>query len=116
MLVKSESIGNFTINFYAEPEYMSLTDYCDDTDDTEEQIEETLQKIERGELVYFCAKVTAVLCGIELASEYLGTCLYETYEQFCELDSEEYSYMKQTVMDKARTQINDLIVLSEMEL
>jgi len=114
MLIKTETVGHFEINFYAEPEYESLSELF--PDDTEEEIAEMEKNIENCKLVYFCAKVTASLCGIELASDYLGGCVYDSYEQFTELDGDHYSDRKDTVLRNARTTINDLVVMSEMEM
>ena len=41
-----------------------------------------IQRIERGELVYFVARVRVLLDGRELASDYLGGCCYESAGSF----------------------------------
>lgn len=50
--------------------------------DSEEDHNDVCNKIESGEFVLFCAKVTAEKAGIELASDYLGSCVYDSEEQF----------------------------------
>jgi hypothetical protein len=63
----------FTLELAAEPET--------DTPDWRGAEWDT-QRIERGELVYFCACVRVLLDGRELASDYLGGCCYETPQGF----------------------------------
>lgn len=64
----------FTLELAAEPE----------TDDTFDWVgaEEYIPRIERGELVYFVARVRVLLDGRELASDYLGGCCYESAGSF----------------------------------
>ena len=113
MFIKEEKIGNFVIKCYAEPEYESLESML--PDDTEEQITEMYKQIDRGEIVYFTAKVVCELNGVELATDYLCGCIYESYEEFYDADGDYYSDMKSTVLNDARTAIKNLIVLSEMQ-
>jgi hypothetical protein len=58
----------------------------DDLEDfeNEEQRREHLRKIDLGLITWFCAKVTASRNGIDLASDYLGGCCYDSYEDFAE--------------------------------
>ena len=37
---------------------------------------------EQGDLMYFCAQVVASKCGVDLSSDYLGTCLYADPQDF----------------------------------
>jgi hypothetical protein len=63
----------FTLELAAEPE--------NDTPDWF-GAEKDIQRIERGELVYFIARVRVLLDGRELASDYLGGCCYESAGSF----------------------------------
>ena len=51
---------------------------------------ETNDKIDRGDLVCFVAKVSAWKAGICLGEDYLGGCIYEDYEDFYENENEDY--------------------------
>lgn len=96
-LEHSEQYQGFTIKFYSEFEH---THPRDSFDDTEWDIDELCQKIDAGHYVWFTAKVTASKNGIELASDYLGCCLYESVMEFV-TDNDYYSDMKQTVVNEA---------------
>ena len=63
----------FTLELAAEPE-TDMPDWCG--------AEWDIQRIERGELVYFVARVRVLLDGRELASDYLGGCCYESAGSF----------------------------------
>lgn len=68
-----------------EVRFEALEEYEDFRDTMDESLwEETSEKLESGEWVIFCAKVSVVLksSGEELASTYLGSCIYEDYESF----------------------------------
>lgn len=43
---------------------------------------EVAQKIEDGDYVAFCARVRVFFGGREIASDYLGACIYEDYSAF----------------------------------
>lgn len=101
MHIHSEKIVGFDIDFYALQEYDSPKDHFDDW-------VEVCDKIESGEYVWFCAKVTASKNGIVLASEYLGCCCYDSYQQFI-LDSDYYADMIVNVVSNATSAISNLI-------
>lgn len=63
----------FTLELAAEPE-TDTPDWCG--------AEWDIQRIERGELVYFVARVRVLLDGRELASDYLGGCCAESTGSF----------------------------------
>lgn len=44
--------------------------------------EQDIEKIDRGELAYFIARVRVLLDGREIATDYLGGCCYNTVEEF----------------------------------
>jgi len=42
----------------------------------------TQQDIENGSLILFCARVRCFFRGLEVASDYLGNCIYKSLEDF----------------------------------
>lgn len=81
MLIDTRTIGPFTVKTYALPEDVSPKGMFSD-----DEIEFILSGIESGNLLWFCAKVTAEFEDIELASEYLGGCCYTSCADFVESD------------------------------
>lgn len=77
MLIDTRKAGTFTIKTYALPEYQSPRDCYDNS-----LIDEVMAGIESGRLEWFAVKVSAEWEGLELASDYLGGCCYESFEQF----------------------------------
>jgi len=100
-LVHTETQEGFAINLYVLPEYDSPF-WLDD----EEEQAELMDKIERGILVYFCAKVTASKAGVELGTDYLGSCCYESLKQF--IADDYYVEMKSTAISEANAKIQEL--------
>jgi hypothetical protein len=82
-LIHSETRDGFDIAFYALPEDIDPRDCFDDAIEAEY---DTFGKIERGELAWFCAKVTASRDGVELGCDYLGACCYESCAAFVSED------------------------------
>jgi hypothetical protein len=74
-----EAVGGFNITFEALAEHTKLEETFDSSVDN---IEQLYSDIESGKYVYFCARVSASKHGIELGADYLGCCLYESFEQF----------------------------------
>jgi len=75
-----EKYKGFNIYFESLPEETAISELL--PDDTEEQRQEVIRNNE-----IFVAKVTAEFNGFELASDYLGGCIYESEEelqQICE--------------------------------
>ena len=103
-LIHEEEAGGFTIRFYAMPEDSHPRDSFDDTC---HDIDEICRKIDNGTYVWFVAKVTASKNGIELASDYLGACLYESCQQFV-ADKDYYADMKERVIEEAKQTIHIL--------
>jgi hypothetical protein len=64
----------FTIVATAETEY--------DPDLSWDETGEVTEKIEAGEWELFCAKVADVLDGREIATDYLGNCVYVSADDF----------------------------------
>ena len=76
--VDERTIDGFDIVLSVTPE-----SYEPDWDfETEDERMEVCSRINNGSLLWFCAKVTASKNGIELASDYLGGCCYESIEEF----------------------------------
>ena len=100
--IKVQTTEGFNIFFEAREEYSSLKELL--PDDTEEQHEETYRNNE-----IFIAKVTAERHGIELASDYLGGCIYETEEDFyVKYKGDYFADMANTVVKEANEMIENL--------
>lgn len=98
----------------------------DDLDLSFDATGEVLEKLESGEYVAFCARARIFLAGSELASDYLGGCIYRSLEEFanhreCGKQNREYaakgdngrcgsyfSDMVHTVITEARKEIKRL--------
>ncbi len=72
-----ETKSGYSIRFEALPEYEPDHSFCSGI-----YLEDLLHRIATGQLVQFCAKVSAHREGIELAAAYLGNCIYESVEEF----------------------------------
>ena len=60
--------------------------------------------------VVFCAKVSAELCGIELGVDYLGGCIYESYEDFYTKYRDDYfADMVDNVVKEAKIEVPKII-------
>jgi hypothetical protein len=101
----SEKVQGFDIDFSITYDETHPRDLFDDSI---EDINELCDKIDRGVLTWFIAKVTASKNGIVLSDDYLGGCLYENAMDFV-TDDYYYSDMKQTVIDEAKKAIQSLI-------
>lgn len=97
-------VDGFDITLSALVEYMSPSDAFDDTP---EQLAEMMNKIDRGVWFWFCAKVTASKEGIEIGSDYLGCCLYDSLEHFAENDGY-YQDMVDCAITEAKETIKKL--------
>lgn len=106
-----EKIDNISI--YFEPLLEDVSPY--DKFETEDA-KKTIEEIESGKWVYFIAKVTAKIDGekddpynLELATDYLGGCVYESYEDFYTIYKDEcYSDMRDTVLEEAKKELKNL--------
>lgn len=54
----------------------------DDLDLSWDENGETLKGLQNGSLVAFCARARVLFRGLELASDYLGNCVYKSLEDF----------------------------------
>lgn len=76
-----------------------------DLDISYDETSETQDKLDSGQWVAFCASARVIhkATGIELASDYLGNCIYSSYREFryggCCSD------MVHTVCDEARKEL-----------
>jgi len=108
--VHHEKCGQFDIYFSWTYENDSLRDhYPDDSDD---QIKEIATKINRGEMTWFVAKVEAHKCGIELAYEIIGGCLYADPLDFVK-DNDYYADLKENVIEEASVKLVELFTYKE---
>lgn len=79
--VHTEQRGKWAITLAFAPED---TDPRDSFDEAIEAEFDTFGKIERGELLWFVARVEASIDGVVLGTEYLGACCYENAAAFYE--------------------------------
>ena len=75
--------------------------------ESEEDRQYTLDRLERGDLVYFVARVQALKNGIVLGTAYLGGCCYESHMQFVH-SSDYYADMVQSAVTEARETLTKL--------
>ena len=75
--------------------------------DTEEDKQDLLRRINNGDLVWFVARVQAFKNGIELGTDYLGGCCYNSYMQFVE-ENGYYADMVESAISEARETIAKL--------
>ena len=101
--VHEENFEGFTIRFYPLNEDMHPRDSFDDSCC---DIADICDKIDRGVYQWFCAKVTASKAGVELADDYLGGCLYETWRDF--LNDGYCEDMRATVVALAKDKLAEL--------
>jgi hypothetical protein len=101
--IKTEDTQGFHIVFSVRPEDIhpraSFDDSCHD-------IEDICNKIDNGTYVWFIARVEAYRHGVLLATDYLGGCLYENYQDF--LSDGYYEDMVSNVIAEATQTIEKL--------
>ena len=100
--IHTEDRDGFKIDFYAVEDFTDASEMYED-----DEAAEIMAQLEAGDLVQFTAKVTASKNGIELASDYLGSCFYKTEKDFVNNDWY-YGDMVQTVIAEAKQAIIDL--------
>jgi len=105
MLIKQQTIQGFLISFYALPADDNIFDSFSEYEDAKE----TQDKINSGEYVHFLAKITASKNGIELADYYLGSCIYNTFEEFWNIKEDYCSDMIDHVIREAKENITNLL-------
>jgi hypothetical protein len=110
-VVHTEKCGQFDIYFsWAHEDDYSFRDHF--PDDTEDELAEMERKIERRDMTWFMAKVTADKCGIELASDIIGGCLYADPLDFVK-DNDYYADMKENVIEQASVKLVELFTYKE---
>ena len=81
-------------------------DHAPDWDMTEEEKAELIGQIERGVMLWFCAKVEAKKAGVTLGVDYLGGCCYRSIEEF--MQGGYYADMIVEAMTEARKTVEAL--------
>ena len=76
-------------------------------DYTNEEIQGIYQKLDRYDLVYFCAHMQACYDGLHLSDDYLAGCLYESYDRFIE-DDYYFSDMCQNVLHDGYDRLTEI--------
>lgn len=97
-----KTVDGFDIYFEALEEHMSLREIL--PEETEEQLEEIYNSN-----VIFCAEVTAKKAGIELATDYLGCCIYEKEEDFYNTKGCYFDDMVISVIAEAKKELPNII-------
>lgn len=95
-VVHTEERDGFKITLIFEPEDHE-PDWCFQPGEKTD----VLRKIDSGELLWFCAKVTASREGITLGVDYLGDCCYLSVEEFMQPDGY-YPDMVNRALEEAR--------------
>ena len=113
--IHSESRNGFDINLYVRPEDLALEDVLDTGIDPETgkqwfDFDEMYEQIENGTLLHFVAKITASFGELELAEDYLGSCLYASHAEFYEAKNDLYDNMVDEVILEARKHLRDIQV------
>ena len=101
-----EEKDDFKIVLTAEPEYTPPQDLIDFK--TTEQENEYLEKINNGEIGWFCAKIAVCKYNLELASEYLGGCEYLSLTDFKE-NSGYYEDLRDEAIKEAREKLREIV-------
>jgi endonuclease IV len=103
-----EVVEGFQIYFTPLVEHTSIRELLPDHD--EKEIAEICEKIDKCELDFFCAKVTAEKEDLELGSDYLGGCFYNSFEEFYTTYKGEYfDQMRDEAINQAKETLNKLV-------
>ena len=101
--IHTSTASGFEIRFSVAPEHVEPDWHFEDEADRQD----TLNRIERGDLVYFIARVEAVKEDIVLGTDYLGGCCYDSYKQFVE-SSDYFGDMVENAVEEARSTLAKL--------
>ncbi len=101
-LLHTEESKGFTINFYVRDEEINPLDSFDTPD-----AEDIMDKIMKGDLLWFCAEVTASKKGVELGNDFLGACCEENYLDF--INNPYYADMRDQAIVKAQLTLKSLL-------
>lgn len=102
-----ETHDGFTIVLHALDDDQTIAQLYSDAEMSVQQIRGIQRSVDNGTMVHFVARVVAVKNGIELGDDYLGGCVYKTYDDFVK-NSGYYEDMRSTAIDVARTTIKAL--------
>ena len=94
----------FTIRFEALPEW--------DIDLSWDETGETIRDIENYTLTVFCAKVSVLLDGREIATNYLGQCIYRSIEEF--ITEYRNDYFKDMVLETIQEARKEVLALEPL--
>ena len=97
--------GGFNLRFEFYPEDTHPADHFDDTVC---DLREILYKIETGQWVWFWVKCVASVNDIDLGSDSLGGCLYESFEEFVSLDGDYAESMIEQTLKEARSNVKQI--------
>jgi hypothetical protein len=100
--IYTETINGFEIQTHITSEDANPRYFFDDS-----LLDDVFEGIESGRYEWFTVRVTAHKAGIELGSDYLGGCLYESYTQFIE-QNDYYADMCERAIDEAKATIKQL--------
>lgn len=116
MRVLVETVGGIDIYFE------SLEETClidENWSDNEEMVKKTIESLDKGDVVMFCARISAKAGDIEFTEDkYLGMCIHEKEEDFYVKYKEDYyTDMRDTVLGHVRKEIPLIIdSLKQIEL
>ena len=108
-IIHTDDIRGFHVVFSITPEDFHPRDSFDES---EYDIAELCDKIDRGLYVWFCACIEVYQQGILLGTDYLGGCLYENPKQFV-TESGYYDDMINTAIADAQSNLNKLYALRD---
>ena len=86
-----------------------VVDACEECspDISFDETNETRDKINSGEWVIFCARARCFVKGIEVATDYLGNCIYPSFADF-KAPGGYFGDMVRTVLHETRSELRDL--------
>lgn len=99
-LIDTQERDGFTIELHFAPEDDDPRGHFDDDG-------ETAEAIHNGDYLWFVARVTVSKAGIDLGTDYLGGCCYESAADFME-EGGYYADMIEAAMDDARAALESL--------
>lgn len=108
--IHEETREGFDIVFSIAPED---THPRDSFDMDSEELAQLCEDIDRGRYCWFVARVQAFRAGVELATDYLGGCLYEDPRELMN-PGDYFDDMVKTVIDEARQELPRLIAALEI--
>lgn len=99
--------AGFEIYFEALPENSNLEEQWSDSDADHKNV--IIEKVHSGEMVLFCARVTAERYGVVLAMDHAGLCVYNNYKEFYAVKTRShFNAMADTVVKEAKRSLEKL--------